>query len=239
MNIQCELCREIVALRTFSSSSDGIHIQCGACRGSFFVAARANTSYLIAPAANQASAIARCPLGPACPKCEEPTRSGARACTRCGLAVSKFGKFTGASSAQAPELLRTLWSACERSWRDSGAHQRFLHAASEHDSYTFAAQQYRRAVRNDPNDEIARRGLEQLSSMVTARALATSPPGAAARREPFRGVAALVALLLVCGAAGGVYALKRQTATAAAEDSERIITVQPGTAYAPATVEDQ
>jgi hypothetical protein len=206
VNIQCTLCKEIVPLRTFSSTTEGVTIQCGECRGAFFVASQPPTARK--PIATPV------PVEPdGCPKCDQPLRPGTRACDRCGLSAGKFATFASGAT-KTPVALQSLWQQCERDWSNPDAHRRFLEAASEHDNYTLAAKHYRRALRERPDDSTARDALDRISTMVTARALSTSRSRGGAERAPFRAAAAMMLVLLLGGAVGGIYVIGKRPATA-------------------------
>ncbi len=159
-----------------------------------------------------------------CPKCAENVAAGATACPRCGLARDRFESFAAAAPEIEPEL-EALWQACRARWNDVAAHEQFLHAASQMDRYAYAARMYREAVRDDGDDktthppreearnagdDIARRALDKLTRMVTARAFVAAPqPDAAEGKEPYRALVALLLLLLAVAAAVGIYALVR------------------------------
>jgi len=216
VNVQCLLCKEIVAIGDFRSSARGIEITCGACGGSYRVDAPARS-------ASEPREAGEGEGERVCPKCDAVVDAAATACARCGLAADRFDGFEHDQREQVPDALRELWQECAADWDDAAGHDRFVKAAVAAEAYRYAAARYRQVSRERGGDRIADERLGDISRRAEAAILQT----AAARRyeeptkEPYRAVAIMLAVLVALAAVGAVYALvlreqKRDEVTAPA-----------------------
>jgi len=203
MKLQCDLCREIVAA-DFTVGSAGIEVSCPACGGHFTVAAtRVTTAARPRPRTSTAP-----PDGPTmtCPKCSEVQRV-APACRACGLLQARMDDFARDQEAQVPDVVRAAWAACEARWSDDAAHERLVSAVAATTSYPWAARRYREALRLRPDDATAAAQIERLARMAEATLRASATTRKDTARKPYRGVIAVLVVLVAVAAAGAIYAV--------------------------------
>jgi hypothetical protein len=201
VNVQCVLCKEIVDIGDFRSSERGIEITCAACGGSYGVDAPQRTE----PEPERVAAEGE----RECPKCGAPAAQEGVACIRCGLAADRFESFARDEAEQVPEALAELWDACEGDWRDAEAHDRFVRAAVAAEAFRYAASKYRGALRSRPGDTEAKRRLADIRRRAEAAILQTAAAGryAPEGKEPYRGAALLLVILIALAIVGMVYAV--------------------------------
>ncbi len=205
MKIQCQLCKEIVELGAFVSSDRGIEIGCPVCAGKFFVASKSSE----ASASPQPAATKGEPTTP-CPKCGESVSGSRAACKACGLLRERFDDFA-AEAAEADEELVALWGACEGNWNEEDAHEAFVAKASATGAFAAAARRYRDRLRQYPGDPTATARLARLTKMAEVALLSVRPTNVEDEgMTGYRGVVALLVVLLLAAIAFGIYAVFRE-----------------------------
>ena len=176
------------------------------------------------------------PPGTVCPKCDSPLSPSEPACPSCGLRRAMFGRFRTSIADRVPPVLEAQWTQVEAHWSDPELHERFLAQVSLCGAYAYAASRYRRAARTRKSDAISNLQLERLSRMVHAVMAVSSvrPDADGGGAWPYRGLVAILLLLVGLGAVGGFYIHKR---SAQAQDgidrSPSSITVRRGRSLSP------
>jgi hypothetical protein len=241
VKVQCALCREIVAFDFRLAGEGTIEVHCGACGGSFSVAATRTTTATTAtapattatapatpapaePPPAATAATVRIPLAAAegqhCPKCGAAVSGDA--CRGCGLLASRFDEFRASDDAAADPPVVAAWEQALAAWDEPARHDRFVELASEKGAYAYAARRYRERLRADPDDAVARGRLDRITRMAEAALLATAHARKlAGTKEPYRGSVLVLVLLLVGIAIGGIYAMTRHKSTTAVQDGRR------------------
>jgi len=136
-----------------------------------------------------------------CPKCGE-RQPPATACRSCGLLAERMADF--AHDDEGEDEVAELWVAVEERWDHDDVHEAYLARIVERGAYAVAARRYRKRART--GDTRAQSYLERVGRM--AQVGLTRPTQVAEDgKEPFRGVAILLLVLLVVGGAVGTYAI--------------------------------
>jgi hypothetical protein len=210
VKVQCELCREIVALADFTPSVEGISIRCPACSGTYFVPAprqadadRGAPPQRVEPVGSTAGAAAQPQSsgvvadagGMACPKCGRRQAQGG-ACRYCGLVFALWDPTTAAATNGEDES-RRRFAAAEAAWSDLSQHEAFIEHCSRTGQLPYAARCYRDRLARDPDDAVARAqqarvvAVAELTCLTRPRELADAP-------LPHRGVliGAVIALFV-------------------------------------------
>jgi len=136
-----------------------------------------------------------------CPKCGDRQSAGT-ACRSCGLLVERMADY----QPEVPEddAAAELWAIVEEKWEDDDAHEAYLARIVERGAYAAAARRYRQRARS--GEQRAQAYLDRVGRMAQIH-LARPDKGPADEAEPFRGLALLLALLLVVAGAVGAYAI--------------------------------
>jgi hypothetical protein len=199
VNVQCELCREVVPLADFTPRADGIEVRCPACGGTFFVASAKPAA--APPAAASAPAPAARPAnGCVCPKCGR-AQPPADACRHCGLVFARWDPAL-AGPAAGDETAHGLFAAAAAAWGEEARHEAFVAYCARAGCLPFAARCYRERLARDPADAVARAGQERV---VTVAELTYLAPARASRDEPLKHRTALIAVVLLVFAGIMVY----------------------------------
>lgn len=222
MKIQCVLCKEIVSIGEFESSSEGIRVSCAGCGERFFLprSGRREAARRIGeegepadPEADSEAPPVRSDDSEDCPKCLQPVGADEIACPGCGLLCERFASFAAAAAAEVPEALELAWQRCREAWDQDARHDEFITTAAASGSYAFAARRYREVLRDRPGDAAARRRLQRISRMAEAAMMVER--SARAEEEsatPYKGVLILLLFLLVIGGGLGIYMLTKSAA---------------------------
>ncbi|MBI2893028.1 MAG: hypothetical protein HYY06_05715 [Deltaproteobacteria bacterium] len=132
----------------------------------------------------------------ACPKCGH-TQSAAEACDRCGVVFARYDP----ARAEAPsdEAARALWDAAVAAWDDDAKHRGFVQYCTAMGLYSYAAQQYGAARRDEGREARAARELSRLALLAEQALLSTKPTGQTAMVRRVK-TALLLFALAVCAA---------------------------------------
>jgi len=227
VKIQCLRCKEIVAIGPFVARADGIEVTCADCRESFFLATSGRETERETATAKSPSASASADASDAsdedddgssdaCPKCGAMVPDDVGACKACGLLRDHFAGFASDAAADADPVLEGLWQSCEEDWENDDAHESFIARASSTGAYAMAARQYRIASRARPNDSKALARLDRITKMAEV-AILSARPAQVEDEVPtaYRGVIALLVILLLIGVGAGIYALTKKSDTPA------------------------
>lgn len=227
MKIQCERCKEIVAIGEFEMADGGIHVTCAACTETFFVASGGSAQSRPEPEPEpkpepEPEPKAEADGGPrmTCPKCETEQAEG-DACRSCGLLRAKFSSFEG-SGAGASAALEAAWSACEDDWANDDAHNRLLERVASERAFAWGARRYRRVLRDRPDDSIAETRLDKLARMAEAEmlSLAVARNADETAKEPYKGVVVVMLVLLLVAGGGGIYFMYKRSQQATKAPSQ-------------------
>ncbi len=221
MKIQCLLCKEIVEIGCFKIVDDAIQIHCASCQQYFQVATTGIQTHwvdstitletvpkTVPPIHSSPELALSSHETETCPKCGRDVEKGESACADCGLLRSRFAGFASASRAIDPAL-EILWERCVQNWGDPDTHERFIAQASKSEAFAEAARHYRDHKKHHPLDSIAPSRLERLTKMAEVALLTKRPTVATddVGAGRYRGVVILLALMLIVGAAAGVYTM--------------------------------
>jgi hypothetical protein len=132
------------------------------------------------------------PAALACPKCGADRREGARACSRCGLAVDRMAAFAKERE-DVPERLVTAWDRAE--WSDARAHDDLLQLAHTLDAYPWLAAKYR--ARTPGDDALAQERLARIQKAMEVTLLASATPKPDKAGMKYRGLIAILALVVL------------------------------------------
>jgi hypothetical protein len=207
VKVQCDLCREIVALADFTPSAEGIQIRCPACGGTYFVPApgrgeRKPAPPRAAPVEASSAPPAEAAAGAAdevpCPKCgrRQPTTA---ACRYCGLVFALWDPESAAAAASAgDDTARQLFAFAEEAWGEPARHDAVVEYCTRAGQLPFAARAYRERLARDPDDAVATARLQRVAAVAELTCL-TRPRELAEAPVPYRGVlvAGVIALFLV------------------------------------------
>jgi len=116
-----------------------------------------------APAVRSIDPLVEPPPG-FCPKCIAPRAPAATSCPACGLAFanSQPGDY------RPPETVLEAWRALTARWGTEDEHARFLQVAGAADALAAAGRLYRIRLAADPEDALARAGVEATVKMASA-----------------------------------------------------------------------
>ena len=212
MKVQCDLCKEIV-VADFAVAGDGaIELVCPSCRGRFTVSATRNrrvTGELVVRGENQRVRRASMPVAGepdmTCPKCGEVQRLGP-ACRTCGLGADRMAEFAREQEATVPPAVAERWQHAEAHWSDPDAHEQLMQAAAGTGAYPWVARRYRDVLRQRPDDPVAPDQIARLARMAEATLIASASQRQTAV-APYRGIGAVMLVLLAVIAAGIVYVM--------------------------------
>ncbi|HWM86405.1 MAG TPA: zinc ribbon domain-containing protein [Kofleriaceae bacterium] len=183
-----------------------------------------------APAPGARSALT--PPSTVCPKCDSPLSPSESACPSCGLRRAMFGRFRASHGDRVPAALEQLWRQVESQWSDPELHERFLSQVSLCGAYAYAASRYRRAARQRQSDAISKLQLERLSRMVHAVMAVSAVRKDERGARPYRGVIALLVLLVAAGGIGSLYMFHKR-GSQAKDDVPTSITIKRGRSLGP------
>jgi hypothetical protein len=215
VKLQCELCREIVAIDRFESDAQGLTIACPACSESYFIAAKSGS---VGERKAVAAKVRRVEpsdseQGRRCPKCDGLVADTALACRGCGLLAKNFESYEHDADAAVPDELLTLWATCRETWTDDDAHERFADQVVSYKSFAFAAKVYRQELRARPDDERAADRLDRVSRMAEAAYLTKQPRKMDKKKaaEPYKGVVMLLIAIVLLAGIGAMFLMMRSS----------------------------
>ena len=146
-----------------------------------------------------------------CPKCwtEQPASD---ACRKCGLVYAKWQGNLGEDD-EYTGIAGEMWAKCEEKWDDAARHDAFLMFCRREGSLPFAAARYRAALKNKPDDPVARKRLDELVKLAEFAAqaeMAKDSPRKKGDRSPARSVAIMAAgaALVLAAAVAFFYFMK-------------------------------
>jgi hypothetical protein len=144
-----------------------------------------------------------------CPKCDCKVADDSIACSSCGLATDLFGSWAKRSEGQG---LESEWEAVATNWKSDSAHEKFIQAMVAQGDYRGGALCYRQMAEEQPErKEHCEAMLERIQRMATVALLPQRRETVAKEREPFKGVLALIMILVLTGAGLGVYLMVKRT----------------------------
>ena len=184
MKVQCDLCREIVVAE-LAVVGDAIEVRCPACTKTFTVAA----SRKVEPPVRRVEGALTCP------KCGD-AQPEAKACRTCGLLAERMSTYQPPAT-EAPPALAEAWTALESRWEDADAHAAFLQQVTAADAYPWAAQRYRAAARERPDDKLAAEQLARIARMTEVSMRTAATRRADPQPQPYKNVTLVLGSLIV------------------------------------------
>jgi len=201
MKVQCDLCNELVAADFAVVGDAAIDVTCSACHGRFTVTAtRGHRIAVVAPAHAAGGGEAAM----TCPKCGTAQRAAA-ACRACGLSSHRMSDYAAAQDADIAPTLLAAWRELQDHWDDRVAHEAFVRELAATQSYVWGARRYRETMRVRPRDPTAAAQIARLARMAEATLVVSATVRHDAQRAPYRGVGAVLLVLVVVLAAGLLY----------------------------------
>jgi ribosomal protein S27AE len=202
MKIQCPSCREIVELREFSTSTEGLRLRCGSCGQVVFLANANNldepaSGSQTTPGALEPTAQEPHPAEIACPKCGHAQRDPI-ACHQCGLV---FSRWNPATLPPDPPEAAALWRELESRPGDEELHERFLEACHAAGRLDYATRQHRMLARRGGPADLLQRMQARALRLAQARLVpgGLRPTDKAEARGRMRWLLYAILLLAVAG----------------------------------------
>ncbi len=161
MKVQCPTCREIVEMKDFLTSSQGLTFACTSCHQEHFL----QNPKIQHPAAPQ-TAPPEIPTAPrltpgklACPKCGH-VQEDEYACHQCGLV---FSKFDADKLPAPPKEAVDIWEQAAQNLFNEKLHEDFIKACMRVDRLDYAVRQYRLLSHSPGYEEIGKKMLALVS----------------------------------------------------------------------------
>ena len=199
MKVQCPKCKDIVEMRDFRTSAEGLEFRCVACGKHNFLAnadsldEEADDDHRPTelevrpqPGAGASKAVPASVFVPGeaevlCPKCGHSQLLDT-ACHRCGL---MFERFDPANLPPDPERACSVWEALLQDPENDELHEQFLDTCQRLDRLDFASRQYRMLTRSEPHREKAELMLDRIFVKAQAQLGGQSLIGPV-KKEPSR-----------------------------------------------------
>ncbi|RME21071.1 MAG: hypothetical protein D6806_15340 [Deltaproteobacteria bacterium] len=176
MKVQCPECREIVEMKSFRTSREGLEFVCEACGKDIFVRSSPpegaeaggeealRTNELDKPSGLQGSGAGKNDGTIVCPKCANVQQDD-YACHKCGLV---FEKFDPSVLPPDPPEAAELWEKIQARPDDDDLNAEFIRLCLGKGRADYAARQYRLLRLRPGMEHLADRMLERLASAAQA-----------------------------------------------------------------------
>ncbi len=174
MKVQCPKCKDIVEMRDFVTSDEGLRFPCPACGESNFLPSLADDESPTMPALDKPTspegrAVPASVFEPAqgeviCPKCGH-TQLLDEACHRCGL---MFARYDADNLPPEPELAVAVWQSILANPDDETLHDQFLDSCVRSNRLDYASRQYRILTRSELHRQKAQLRLDRIFNLAQA-----------------------------------------------------------------------